>query len=39
MELLQNNDIQRSVAAKHIDANVSFVVSGKQKIGTPTCYL
>src|ERR1700730_590858 len=39
MGLLQNNDVQRSFAAKHIDADVPFVVSCKQKIGAPVCYL
>ena len=37
--LLQNNDVQRSFTAKHIDADVPFVVSGKQKIGARVCYL
>src|SRR6266487_3475230 len=37
--LLQNYDVQRSFAAKHVDSDVPFVVSGKQKIGAPVCYL
>jgi hypothetical protein len=33
--LLQNDHVQRSFAAKHIHADVPFVVSGKQKIRAP----
>jgi hypothetical protein len=37
--LLQDNDVQHSLAAQDIDPHISFVVPGQQKVHTRVSYL